>query len=101
VHFWHHLRAVIRDSDEVARMGGEEFMLIVRQPPTHVHAVVDRVVSSWRLRSPLSTLSAGVAVHDATRSPSDTYRAADRALYAAKAGGRDRTEIDIMPTVLA
>jgi GGDEF domain-containing protein len=97
VHFWHHLRAVIRDSDEVARMGGEEFMLIVRQPPTHVHAVVDRVVSSWRLRSPLSTLSAGVAVHDATRSPSDTYRA----LYAAKAGGRDRTEIDIMPTVLA
>ena len=88
------LRADVRTSDGVARMGGEEFLLIVRQPqPGQAFHSVDRVVSAWRARSPLSTLSAGVAIHVAGQSPSDTYRAADQALYAAKTGGRDRTVV--------
>ncbi|HEX3907402.1 MAG TPA: GGDEF domain-containing protein [Mycobacteriales bacterium] len=86
------LRAQVRTSDGVARMGGEEFLLIVRQaPPGQAFQSVDRVVSAWRAGSPLSTLSAGVAIHVAGQSPSDTYRAADQALYAAKTAGRDRT----------
>jgi diguanylate cyclase (GGDEF)-like protein len=85
------LRNEVRVGDDVARMGGEEFMLILRQPVrTQVFASVDRVVSGWRASAPLSTLSAGVTVHEANQSPTDTYRAADEALYAAKATGRDQ-----------
>jgi diguanylate cyclase (GGDEF)-like protein len=86
-----YLRATTRVGDDVARMGGEEFMLILRRPDAAgALPSVDRVVSGWRRRSPLSTLSAGVVVHEAGRAPIDTYRSADEALYAAKAGGRDR-----------
>ena len=91
------LRAQVRVGDDVARMGGEEFMLILRQPDrTQVYASVDRVVSAWRARAPLATLSAGVTVHEVGRAPSDTYRAADEALYAAKATGRDQTISRVM-----
>jgi len=41
-------------------------------------------------------LSAGVTVHEVGRAPSDTYRAADEALYAAKATGRDQTISRVM-----
>jgi diguanylate cyclase (GGDEF)-like protein len=86
------LRSAVRHGDDIARMGGEEFMLVLRQPePTRVFHSVDRVVSGWRALTPLSTLSAGVTVHQAGASPTDTYRGADEALYAAKAAGRDRT----------
>lgn len=95
-----YLRHDVRTSDGVARMGGEEFLLIVRQPdPGQAFHSVDRVVAGWRSRSPLSTLSAGVAVHGVGQSPSDTYRAADQALYAAKTGGRDRTIVAGGPSV--
>jgi diguanylate cyclase (GGDEF)-like protein len=88
------LRDDLRASDGVARMGGEEFLLIVRQPGVgEAFHSVDRVLAGWRSRSPLSTLSAGVAVHEAGRSPTDTFRAADQALYTAKTAGRDRTVV--------
>lgn len=74
-----YLRTQIRVGDDVARMGGEEFMVILRQPdPSAVFTSVDRVVSGWRSRSPLSTLSAGVTVHQPDRAPIDTYRAATK-----------------------
>jgi diguanylate cyclase (GGDEF)-like protein len=85
------LRGAVRSSDEIARMGGEEFMLIVRQPdPAQVFGSIDRLISGWRSRSPLSTLSAGLTIHQAGQTVIDTYRSADAALYGAKKGGRDR-----------
>jgi diguanylate cyclase (GGDEF)-like protein len=93
-HLGDYLRAAVRSGDAVARMGGEEFMLILRQPnPAEVFGSVDRLIAGWRTRSPLSTLSAGVTVHLAGQAPIDTYRAADEAMYAAKAAGRDRTMV--------
>jgi diguanylate cyclase (GGDEF)-like protein len=91
-HLGDYLRAAVRSSDDMARMGGEEFMVILRQPdPSDFFGTADRLVTGWRARSPVSTLSAGVKVHDAGQAPVETYRAADEALYAAKAAGRDRT----------
>jgi diguanylate cyclase (GGDEF)-like protein len=88
------LQGAIRSGDGVARMGGEEFMLILRQPgDLQAFTSIDRLVSGWRARSPLSTLSAGVTVHQAGVPPLDTYRGADAALYTAKSGGRDRTVV--------
>lgn len=85
------LRAEIREADTVARMGGEEFMLVLRDAtPESIESVAGRLVAAWRTTKPLATLSAGAAIHPARQSPSKTYSVADSALYEAKTGGRDR-----------
>ena len=43
------------------------------------------------------TLSGGGAIHVATRGPSDTFKATDRALYSAKERGRDCLVVETAP----
>ncbi|HTW19586.1 MAG TPA: GGDEF domain-containing protein [Mycobacteriales bacterium] len=87
-----YLRAMVRSEDGIARMGGEEFMVILHGVTLgQAFDSVDRLIRGWRATGPLSTLSAGVALQAAGRSPIDTYRDADNALYVAKTTGRDRT----------
>lgn len=85
----------MRTSDFVARYGGEEFAMIL--PHTGLESamlVADRVRKSienfpWELRP--VTVSVGVAEHNAfTPSIRHLTRAADQALYASKANGRNR-----------
>jgi diguanylate cyclase (GGDEF)-like protein len=87
----------LRSSDFAGRYGGEEFILLL--PGTNTD---DAVTVSEKLRLSLSsievpgvprsiTASFGVAAMPADGSePSSLLRTADRALYLAKAGGRDR-----------
>jgi diguanylate cyclase (GGDEF)-like protein len=83
------------ESGLIARMGGEEFLLVYRQISLVEGALrTDRIVQGWRSREPLSTLSAGVALHREGQSPSITYRLADEALYLAKSKGRDQVAIE-------
>jgi diguanylate cyclase (GGDEF)-like protein len=85
------LRHQIREADTVARMGGEEFLLVIRSAPEQsAGPIVERLLSDWRSTDPLATLSVGVAVHPAGEAPWVTYTNADNALYAAKRAGRDR-----------
>ena len=85
------LSDVVRTSDVVARLGGEEFVLVLRCGTAAAAALVlDRLRESWRGAHPEVTWSAGVAVQSAGDDPGETLRRADRALYAAKASGRDR-----------
>jgi diguanylate cyclase (GGDEF)-like protein len=84
------LRAEVRDADTVARMGGEEFMVVFRSAPDAGVAAVERLLTDWHERRPMATLSAGAAIHLERSSPSLTYAQADRALYQAKAAGRGR-----------
>ncbi|MEM7447862.1 MAG: diguanylate cyclase [Myxococcota bacterium] len=94
------LRAGVRDIDVVARYGGEEFLMVL--PSTHFSgalSVADRV---WRNvgRVPFTldgeesrvTVSIGVALFPSrdVKSKDELLKAADRALYQAKADGRDR-----------
>lgn len=83
------LRAAVRGGDDVARLGGEEFLIVLRQP-ADAGAAAARLVEQWRTTRPAATLSAGVEVHAADRAASETMRRADAALYAAKRSGRDR-----------
>ena len=84
------LDASMRESDSVARMGGEEFMVVMRGAGPDAIDTVSRLIRRWEQRAPLATFSAGVAVHKSRTSPQSTYTAADGALYRAKEAGRDR-----------
>lgn len=91
-------RASVRDQDIVARLGGEEFALILPDITIdQARLVCDRVrraMSEARIRVDESvisvTVSGGVAPYRDNQPAADVLRAADRALYRAKDAGRDQ-----------
>lgn len=100
------LRANLRASDKLARIGGEEFLVLLPDTPRTAACVVAerlrRVIEDAPIDTasagPLRiTLSAGVATAEAA-SPGDgtvtrMLERADRALYAAKSAGRNRVTV--------
>jgi diguanylate cyclase (GGDEF)-like protein len=89
---------VLRDTDTIARWGGEEFIFLL--PNTSAHKAL---VAMERLRQTLQhctvspdvpslrvQFSSGLAVHDTVAALNHTLERADRALYAAKNEGRNR-----------
>jgi len=96
------LRISARDVDRLGRYGGEEFITILPSTDTEGGSVfVERVRTSVESREfdigadePIRmTISAGVATfpHEHVTDVESLIHAADRALYAAKASGRNRT----------
>lgn len=92
------LDASIREGDLLYRLGGDEFVIVLPATPTTEGAeLAERLrvtISALRPAGHDVTLSAGVAgvVHEAVDLEQLISRA-DRALYAAKDGGRDRVHI--------
>jgi diguanylate cyclase (GGDEF)-like protein len=81
----------IRETDMLARIGGEEFVLVL---PDADLDDAEPIVAKLRAITPLGqTFSAGVARWDSSQLPDELLRAADAALYAAKSGGRARTAV--------
>ena len=85
-----YLREVVRDTDAVARFGGEEFVVLLRGAGASGPASLQRLLDGWRHTGPVTTLSAGLAVHARGQSAETTFAQADTALYQAKRAGRDR-----------
>lgn len=91
------VKTILRKTDEVFRVGGEEFAIIA--PETDV---VSALVLAEKIRKEVEvasfyndikiTLSLGVADSYTGRTISDIYRQADMALYKAKHAGRNRAE---------
>ena len=82
-------RDQLRTGDLLARLGGEEFGLLLLDCDPDIATEVTE-----RLRASVSdnwTCSAGIAVGRPGESAEDTIARADVALYEAKAAGRDRT----------
>ncbi|HEY0846741.1 MAG TPA: GGDEF domain-containing protein [Noviherbaspirillum sp.] len=90
--------ATIRAADRLGRWGGEEFLLILPQTSTDyaqaclhriqaelARTVYDGLPADWRI-----TFSAGIAEYHAGMPVKELIELADRALYRAKEGGRNR-----------
>ncbi len=89
-------KAVVRDDDVVARMGGEEFAVLclgmtLREARIRAELLRGRI-SSWRFAGGKKlTCSFGVSSwHSDQDTPEGFYKRADRALYEAKESGRNR-----------
>jgi len=92
------LKESIRDTDLVARIGGEEFCIVF--PNTNIEISISL---ANKLRQSVAThgfhtqsgsidvtISIGVSEHTGNMSHSDTFKAADQALYQSKKQGRNR-----------
>lgn len=96
------LGARLREGDCLARIGGEEFMIVLRQCDARrgrrIAESVRHNVAASQIRTAAGevpvTVSVGVAQWAADESFDAVIERADRALYDAKNSGRDRVEID-------
>lgn len=79
--------SIIREDDVLARIGGEEFGLLVDGDVDECRAVAERLITSI---PDGQTASAGVARCAPDEDPGQAMVRADQALYAAKAAGRAR-----------
>jgi diguanylate cyclase (GGDEF)-like protein len=94
------LRDSTRTTDLVARIGGEEFGILAPDAgPEEALALAERIrratMSSLSDEPPALTASCGVATYPRSGvDADDLLRAADRALYAAKRDGRNRSVLN-------
>jgi len=96
------LQKMVRKTDILGRVGGEEFLLILPNTvPEDAEAIVQRMLIAVRQSRPLTdqasfryTFSAGIAHVTIGDDPRELYRRADLALYAAKMRGRNQVSLD-------
>lgn len=102
VDFARYLQAQLRRGDGVGRLGGEEFMLLLPDtPPAQAAQLLGTLQAG--LQNPRRIgprhdchyrFSGGLTQLQADDSVASAYQRADRALYLAKQGGRNRIERD-------
>jgi diguanylate cyclase (GGDEF)-like protein/PAS domain S-box-containing protein len=96
------LRGALRAGDELARIGGDEFTVLLRNVPDPAAArhVADRLLAA--VADPFSIqrdevalgLSVGIALAEPGASADDLLARADEALYLAKRAGGTRAHVD-------
>jgi two-component system chemotaxis response regulator CheY len=95
------LQSEVRSGDAVYRYGGEEFLVLLPEQTLETATLAAErlrlAVESLAIPHPAGgvvTVSAGVAgLTDPTCKPDEIFELADRALYRAKEGGRNRVEV--------
>ena len=95
------LKEHLRDTDIVGRFGGEEFILVLKNSSLEQtktiaercrHAISALEIFSDQGEALKVSASFGIALSDAKTTPQQLITQADRALYQAKALGRNRVE---------
>jgi diguanylate cyclase (GGDEF)-like protein/PAS domain S-box-containing protein len=97
----HRLRSTLRVSDVATRTGGDEFVVVCTdlRSPVEAEHVAHRIALSLGRpfdvsgREVFVSASVGIAVADATSTPTGLVRDADAAAYRAKERGRNRYEV--------
>jgi diguanylate cyclase len=95
------LKSKVKGQDSVARLGGEEFVVLLPETsPQGALTVAEHIRASiehGKIRRPNSqdtiasiTVSVGIAVYQAGETLEDWLDHADKALYASKQGGRNK-----------
>ena len=84
----------LRKTDLLARYGGEEFAVLL--PDCQLGNAME-IAERLRTAQPEGTCSIGVADWDGRQDEDELIARADRALYAAKAGGRNQCRADTAP----
>ena len=101
------LRDTLRDYDTVARLGGDEFVVLVQGIDDRnilgglAQRIVELISKPMRIEDTSITLGASVGVAIAPEcagEPGLLLRAADRAMYAAKAAGKGTVRFALGPT---
>lgn len=96
------LREAIRSGDTIARMGGDEFAVLVEDPPDAgtPMELAERLLATLQAPFDLSGkelfvhASVGVAVSTSPKeTPEDLLRKADASMYMAKSRGKNRIEV--------
>ena len=97
------LRAQVRDFDVAARLGGEEFAILLPQTTAEAAAVGAARTRDTLAASPIAvsedatvrlTASFGIAESSPVQTTDELLRRADDALYAAKRAGKNRYVVD-------
>jgi diguanylate cyclase (GGDEF)-like protein len=102
------LRSALRAEDMLARYGGEEFAVLARAIDVagarvlaeRLRTLVERATIVWEGETIPVTLSIGLAHNHSGAAAADPQRmvaAADKALYAAKRAGRNRSQLAASP----
>ncbi|MBW8294688.1 sensor domain-containing diguanylate cyclase [Sphingopyxis sp.] len=92
-------KASLREEDLVGRFGGEEFVCILRgRSALSAELVAERVRKAVQTDSesgdgPGATISIGLAIFADDETAEDLLQRADKALYMAKRGGRNRLQM--------
>ena len=102
--FAERIRKVIRTSDLICRLGGEEFVIVMPDTSLEVAAKIAERVRGEIEKNHFSidedgraievTVSIGLAERGHDSEPESLFRRADRALYRSKSGGRNRVSAD-------
>jgi diguanylate cyclase (GGDEF)-like protein len=100
--FAHHAPQALRGTDVVSRWGGEEFVLLLPEAALSAARIGVERLRGRIAATPMAhlsgvpirvTVSVGLTEHIAGESVTQTLERADRALYDAKAQGRNRTVV--------
>lgn len=95
------LQRNLRDTDFIARFGGEEFVALMPETDTeHARQVAEKLRQkiesspfNFRKEPVQITMSVGISEFKEGESPEDVFERADKALYKAKESGRNQVQL--------
>jgi len=99
-HLASRMQNVLREGDKIGRLGGDEFAIILRGDEQQAMALATRLIELLKVPFSVDThqlaigASIGIVVaNDDYQDPTQLLRAADQAMYRAKADGRGRIRL--------